>query len=98
MKPDPAEVVPTLPEGTPLHLRSGEWYHLHTTPPGAYVDLVVVKVHADRVRDGRVWVSGHDLTCSYPSVDPHPPCQEYEVSIAALRRHAERLRLSRRSI
>lgn len=78
---------PDLPAGTRLSLVAGEWHHLHNVPPGARYDLVVARV-GDTVRDGRVSVSGHDVTCAWESVDPHPPCIEVQVSVAALQRHA----------
>ena len=80
--------IPIVAEGTELHLRPGEWSHLADRPPTAYVDLTVSSVHVEWARpsDDMVWVSGHELSCRWPSVERHPPCTRLLVRLDALRR------------
>ncbi|MFY1689966.1 hypothetical protein [Plantactinospora sp. WMMB782] len=89
----PAPEIPELPAGTLLRLRSGDWYHIHDLPCTAYCDMTVAKVHAGVTREDLghlwLWVTGHDHpTCSWESVEPHPPCIELMVRLDVLRRVA----------
>jgi hypothetical protein len=89
----PPQQIPDLPVDTVLHLRAGEWSHLHDVPPDAYVDIRLVKIDKGITRheDGYVWVwcRGHDpMTCHWESVEPHKPCIEMMVRLDVLVRHA----------
>ncbi len=86
INPPAGPSIPDVPEGTELHLRAGEWSHLHGMLPGATVDMTVTAVHPDwgRATDAEVWVSGHPLQGSVDGSDQHPPHMRLVVRLDAL--------------
>ncbi|MGW4464042.1 hypothetical protein [Micromonospora sp. NPDC004704] len=78
--------LPEVPVGTVLRLGAGEWPHCRDLPPSAPVDVVVARVHLDRlhVRSDEVWVTGHAPECAWESSDCTTPCIELLVHVAAI--------------
>ncbi|RKR92228.1 hypothetical protein BDK92_6664 [Micromonospora pisi] len=80
--------LPHVPVGTVLRLMPGEWSHCRGFLPGAVVNVVVSRVHLDRVhvRSDEVWVTGHAPECEWESSDCRVPCLELLVRLAAITR------------
>ncbi|GAB3149669.1 hypothetical protein GCM10027290_36260 [Micromonospora sonneratiae] len=82
--------LPHIPPGTVLTLHSADWYHpekaSHDNPHNMVI--VVEKVHTDGATATAVsvWVTGHTITCTWPTSESHPPCVELRVRVDALRR------------
>jgi hypothetical protein len=75
-----------VPVGTVLRLGSGEWSHCRNLSPNTPVDVVVARVHLDRlhVRSDEVWVTGHAPECAWESSDCMVPCIELLVRVTAI--------------
>lgn len=79
---------PAIEPGERLLLRAHQWRNCTgtTTPvPGDDRTIVVVRVYT-AVMDGMVWMYGHLPGCGCTT----PWCVEGQVSVTALREHAER--------
>ncbi|GAB2942370.1 hypothetical protein GCM10027280_33660 [Micromonospora polyrhachis] len=82
-------LLPEVPAGTRLYLAPADWYHPGGDRPGShYRDIVVARVHTGQAHATHlsVWVSGHELDCTWPNADPHPPCVELRVRADAIQR------------
>jgi hypothetical protein len=81
--------LPHIPAGILLRLRAGEWRDCPNTPtrlPSDELMVVVVRVYSQPV-GGMVWLRGHLPGCALD--DCPEPCVEGQVSVTALREHAE---------
>lgn len=85
----PVSVLPSVPAGTFLHLRPGEWY-VSGDPATEEITIRLVAIDpADpRTRHGEreVWVSAHWSTCTDPNRAGHLPCFIGYVREAAITR------------
>ncbi|MEU7750196.1 hypothetical protein [Micromonospora sp. NPDC049171] len=90
MTHEPSE-LPIVEPGTLLRLNPDDWSFGRDLAPGSPVDVVVAWLRTDLAHrcDEWLWAHGHRPQCSYPDVDPHPPCVELRVNVAALRRIAQ---------
>ncbi|MGW4462550.1 hypothetical protein [Micromonospora sp. NPDC004704] len=70
-------ILPSVPPGTLLHLRAGEWY-TGGVPAMEETEIQVVAIDRTdpRTREGEpeVWVSAHWSTCTDPMRQGHLPC------------------------
>ncbi|GAB3151566.1 hypothetical protein GCM10027290_41070 [Micromonospora sonneratiae] len=82
--------LPYVPPGTVLTLNSADWYHPDEATRDDPHDVVVVveKVHSDGATATAVsvWVTGHAISCTWPTSESHPPCIELRVRVEAIRR------------
>ncbi|MEO3742326.1 hypothetical protein [Plantactinospora sp. B5E13] len=91
----PEVVIPDLPEGSLLRLAPADWSHGATLPVGACVQLTLSRIHRNVTRHDEsgcwVWVVGHEHpACTWPHVEPHPPCLQLPVRVGALDASASR--------